>query len=214
MLKELLQKYKCDKSSKHSYELCYEKHFLPVKNEPINILEIGIFKGESMKVWLEYFPNATVYGIDIFQRIKENELPILKNPRVKYLKLDSISEQAKQIITENWGDTKFNFIIDDGLHTPVANRLTFLNFINFLKNDGVFFIEDVYPIDKMEKPHPWFKQSGRIEQYTLKEYQKFIETLQPFNVTHIDNRKITKQPDSYIIEIQKKCNSNNLKTNI
>ena len=214
MLKQLFQKYKCDKSSKHSYELCYEKHFLPVKNEPINILEIGIFKGESMKVWLEYFPNATVYGIDIFQRIKENELPILKNPRVKYLKLDSISEQAKQIITENWGDTKFNFIIDDGLHTPVANRLTFLNFINFLKNDGVFFIEDVYPIDKMEKPHPWFKQSGRIEQYTLKEYQKFIETLQPFNVTHIDNRKITKQPDSYIIEIQKKCNSNNLKTNI
>ncbi len=214
MLKELLQKYKCDKSSKHSYELCYEKHFLPVKNEPINILEIGIFKGESMKVWLEYFPNATVYGIDIFQRIKENELPILKNPRVKYLKLDSISEQAKQIITENWGDIKFDFIIDDGLHTPVANRLTFLNFINFLKNDGVFFIEDVYPIDKMEKPHPWFKQSGRIEQYTLKQYQKFIETLQPFNVTHIDNRKITKQPDSYIIEIQKKCNSNNLKTNI
>lgn len=214
MLKELLQKYKCDKSSKHSYELCYEKHFLPVKNQPINILEIGIFKGESMKVWLEYFPNATVYGIDIFQRIKENELPILKNPRVKYLKLDSISEQAKQIITENWGDIKFDFIIDDGLHTPVANRLTFLNFINFLKNDGVFFIEDVYPIDKMEKPHPWFKQSGRIEQYTLKQYQKFIETLQSFDVTHIDNRKITKQPDSYIIEIQKKCNSNNLKTNI
>jgi len=214
MLKELLQKYKCDKSSKHSYELCYEKHFLPVKNEPINILEIGIFKGESMKVWLEYFPNATVYGIDIFQRIKENELPILKNPRVKYLKLDSVSEQAKQIITENWGDIKFDFIIDDGLHTPVANRLTFLNFINFLKNDGVFFIEDVYPIDKMEKPHPWFKQSGRIEQYTLKQYQKFIETLQSFDVTHIDNRKITKQPDSYIIEIQKKCNSNNLKTNI
>ena len=214
MLKELLQKYKCDKSSKHSYELCYEKHFLPVKNEPINILEIGIFKGESMKVWLEYFPNATVYGIDIFQRINENELPILKNPRVKYLKLDSISEQAKQIITENWGDIKFDFIIDDGLHTPVANRLTFLNFINFLKNDGVFFIEDVYPIDKMEKPHPWFKQSGRIEQYTLKQYQKFIETLQSFDVTHIDNRKITKQPDSYIIEIQKKCNSNNLKTNI
>jgi hypothetical protein len=214
MLKQLFQKYKCDKSSKHSYELCYEKHFLPVKNEPINILEIGIFKGESMKVWLEYFPNATVYGIDIFQRIKENELPILKNPRVKYLKLDSISEQAKQIITENWGDIKFDFIIDDGLHTPVANRLTFLNFINFLKNDGVFFIEDVYPIDKMEKPHPWFKQSGRIEQYTLKQYQKFIETLQSFDVTHIDNRKITKQPDSYIIEIQKKCNSNNLKTNI
>jgi hypothetical protein len=214
MLKELLQKYECDKSSKHSYELCYEKHFLPVKNQPINILEIGIFKGESMKVWLEYFPNATVYGIDIFQRIKENELPILKNPRVKYLKLDSISEQAKQIITENWGDIKFDFIIDDGLHTPVANRLTFLNFINFLKNDGVFFIEDVYPIDKMEKPHPWFKQSGRIEQYTLKQYQKFIETLQSFDVTHIDNRKITKQPDSYIIEIQKKCNSNNLKTNI
>jgi len=214
MLKELLQKYKCDKSSKHSYELCYEKHFLPVKNEPINILEIGIFKGESMKVWLEYFPNATVYGIDIFQRIKENELPILKNPRVKYLKLDSVSKQAKQIITENWGDIKFDFIIDDGLHTPVANRLTFLNFINFLKNDGVFFIEDVYPIDKMEKPHPWFKQSGRIEQYTLKQYQKFIETLQSFDVTHIDNRKITKQPDSYIIEIQKKCNSNNLKTNI
>ena len=89
------------------------------------------------------------------------------------------------------------------MHTPYANRLTFLNFIDFLKDDGIFFIEDVFPIDKMKTPHPWFKKSGRSEEYTLEEYRKFIETLKPYNVTHIDNRKITQEPDSYIIEVKK-----------
>jgi hypothetical protein len=203
MLKQLFQKYKCDKSSKHSYDICYEKHFQPVKNSPINILEIGIFKGESMNAWLEYFPNAIIYGVDIFHRIKEHELPILQNPRVKYLKLDSIKDTAKNIVETQWTNTKFDFIIDDGLHTPYANRLTFLNFIDFLKDDGIFFIEDVFPIDQMKTPHPWFKKSGRSEEYTLEEYRKFIETLKPYNVTHIDNRKITQEPDSYIIEVKK-----------
>ena len=107
MLKELFNKYKCDKSSKHSYDICYEKDFQTIKNANINLLEIGIFRGESMKAWLDYFPNANVYGIDIFDRINPDKIEILKNPRVKYLKLDSTSTISKEILRQNWKATPF-----------------------------------------------------------------------------------------------------------
>ena len=89
-LQEVFVKHKCDKGIKHRYWELYEQDFQKHKDEPINILEIGTFKGESTNAWLEYFPNATIYGVDIFHRIKEHELPILQNPRVKYLKLDML----------------------------------------------------------------------------------------------------------------------------
>lgn len=203
MLKELFNKYNCDKSSKHSYDICYEKDFQTIKNANINLLEIGIFKGESMKAWLDYFPNANVYGIDIFDRVHPDKIEILKNSRVKYLKLDSTSKLSKEILIKNW-NVKFDIIIDDGLHTPDANRLTFLNFIDFLKDSGTFYIEDVWPIDKMKnKFHPWFKKSKRTHEYTLEKYKEFLNVVEKYQIEHIDNRSITKEPDSYIIKVKK-----------
>jgi hypothetical protein len=46
MLKELFNKYDCDKSKKHHYDTVYQPEFEPLQNESINILEIGVFKDE------------------------------------------------------------------------------------------------------------------------------------------------------------------------
>ena len=203
MLKEIFNKHNCDKSSKHCYDICYEKDFNLIKNDTINILEIGIFKGESMKAWLEYFPNANLYGVDIFDRVKPENIEVLKNSRVKFLKLDSTAENVKNIIKKEW-NVKFDIIIDDGLHTPSANKLTFLNFIDFLKDNGTFYVEDVWPIDKMKKKfHPWFKKSNRLNEYTIEKYQEFLKEINLYKTEHIDNRSITKEPDSYIIKVKK-----------
>ena len=84
-MRKLFDKYECDKGWKHEYEKVYEPDFEALKEQPINILDIGIWKGASMEAWLDYFPNATVYGIDIFTRVTPEEVPALSKHRTKWL---------------------------------------------------------------------------------------------------------------------------------
>ena len=57
-IQEVFVKHKCDKGIKHRYWELYQEDFTKHKDDPINILEIGTFKGESTNAWLEYFSQA------------------------------------------------------------------------------------------------------------------------------------------------------------
>ena len=57
---------------KHYFPI-YEKHFGPIRNKPIKILEIGILNGGSLEMWRYYFSEATIVGIDINPVCKEQE---------------------------------------------------------------------------------------------------------------------------------------------
>ena len=39
---------------------------VPISTLP-KVLEIGVETGRSHRLWLEYFPNARIYGYDIFK---------------------------------------------------------------------------------------------------------------------------------------------------
>jgi len=51
---------KIDKTDKHKHGLItfYEKEFDHLKEKPIVFFELGIFKGDSLLYWNEYFKNA------------------------------------------------------------------------------------------------------------------------------------------------------------
>lgn len=204
MLAELFNKYKCDKASKHSYDVVYEAEFQGMRNLPINFLEIGIFKGNSIQAWLDFFPKATIYGIDTFQRIDPKNIPVLKHERVKWLRADSTKEATRDLVETVWNDVKFDIILDDGLHTPRANGQTFLHFYNFLKDDGMYLIEDAWPLhimSKEEKKHPWILKYP--ERYNAEEMYFFQKHLPPTKVEEFDLRENSGEPDSYIFKITK-----------
>ena len=64
-LETLAKKYGADKSDL-GFIRHYESRFEYIRYSVKNILEIGVETGKSHRMWLEYFPNADVYGIDIF----------------------------------------------------------------------------------------------------------------------------------------------------
>lgn len=207
-MKELFDKYDCDKASKHSYELVYEKDFEKLKNLPINILEIGVFKGNSIKVWLEYFPNATIYTIDTFQRVPHTDVDVLQDPRVIWKECDSLSVETRDL----WKDIKFDIIIDDGLHTSIANKLTFLNFFDKLKIGGAYYVEDVIqhnivtPKDRLEGS--WketFKNIFYEKNGNISNYNNMLETFRRKgkSVFIYDFRESSDHIDSCIIKITK-----------
>jgi len=203
-LRKLFDKYKCDKSSKHGYEAVYQPEFEPIREEKINVLEIGIFKGASTAAFLEYMPNATFYGIDIFTRMNPNDVDVLNHDRVNWLKGDSTSIGIGEQVRKKWGDVKFDIVIDDGLHTPEANGISFRNLSPFLSDTGAYYIEDVFPLDIMtmkESNHPWIKQNS--QDLNILKFEMFLKELEGWNIEKFDLRKKSKQPESYIYKMTK-----------
>ena len=204
MLKELFDKYGCDKARKHSYDQVYGPEFESMREQPINILEVGVFKGESTSAWVDYFPNATIYGLDVFTRVKMEDIKILQHERVKALRGDSTNITVTNEIYKHWPDVKFDIIIDDGLHTPRANADSFKNLFPFLKDDGAYYIEDVWPLDIMTKKelnHWWLNKYP--ERYSALEMEYFLAAIEPYNIERFDNRQLRGEGDSYIIKVTK-----------
>jgi hypothetical protein len=154
VLEEIVLKNHTDKKSSYYTEI-YATLFNELRNEKINLLEIGLgtavpdvpstfigwssqyenFKPSScLKVWKEYFPNANIYGID------NQEDCIISEDRIETFLFDS-TDRTKS--NEMIGALKFDIIIDDGLHTADGQYKTFLNFFHRLNDGGIYIIEDV-----------------------------------------------------------------------
>ena len=190
-------------SCKAHYHTVYEPEFDTIRNESINILEVGVFKGDSVRAWLEFFPNATIYGIDIFTRVKPEDIDVLQHERVKWLKADSTNIAVRDQIKKEWPRIRFDIIIDDGLHTPDANAKTLHNLFPLMKKNGKFYVEDVWPLDIMtteEMQHHWVRKHP--ERYNILEMNKFTAQISDKSIKRFDLRKSIGEPDSYIIRIQ------------
>lgn len=221
-LKKAFDKNRCDKGSQsiggHHYWKVYGPKMEKSYDEEVNILEIGIWKGRSMKSFHESFPKAQLYGIDIFTRIKPSEVDVLTYDRVHWAKGNSRDSESVSKIMKDWGDIEFDYIIDDGEHTPMANKETFINFYPYLKSGGLYFIEDVWKLDDMtmaELNFHWL--TNRKNQLSPMLYKNMVECLEKQGeVKHYDLRSrdcivngVMKRPpgsgnpDSYIIEVEK-----------
>jgi len=96
-------------------------------------LEIGVLHGYSMEMWLEFFPKATIYGMDI-------ELPNhLKDKRLKLIKGDATKASDIDQIRSSYYDV----IIDDGSHKPHDQCFAFSALSSRLKPGGFYFVEDI-----------------------------------------------------------------------
>lgn len=187
VLRKIFDRHGCDKGSRHGYERVYELLFEPIRLEPLRILEIGILRGASLASWVDYFPNAQVVGIDTFQRVPPEDVPILGHERVTWHKHSSF---------EPLDIGHFDIVIDDGLHTHAAQKATFDNFMPYAKH---YFIEDVWALEHMteeERKHKWLNRRG----YSNKEYRALMDSLKPYSVEFFDLRE-GHQPDSFIIGV-------------
>jgi hypothetical protein len=125
--------------------------------------------GASLRVWRDYFPNATIYGADIDKNVLFDET------RIKTYYVDQLDPES---ITDMWRDVgvrDFDFMIDDGLHTFEAGSTLFSNSISMLAQHGIYVIEDVYGKD-LRKYDEFFRQLNyRVEFISLHRVGKALE---------------------------------------
>ena len=203
-LVQLFDKYKCDKGSlKHRYDRVYGHALDQLRNEKFNMLEIGVFKGNSTEAFIEYCPHVEIVALDIFERVEMEQIKIPGHERV-----DGYAGSSMEPIYEDSNifqvfEEGFDIIIDDGLHTHEAQRKTFDNLFQYLKEGGSYFIEDVWPyhiMSEKEKEHYWLVKHAPA--FSNEEYKKLMAAIRPYHVFHHDLRKGF-EPDTYIIEVKK-----------
>jgi hypothetical protein len=138
--------YKSDKNSYHTYiDDVYEEYLKPYRNKKINVLEIGVAYSGSIRLWLDYFKYAKIYGVDNFSCGPEfrNHSIDLINGEVKRVNIIEGNAYTQEIV-----DTlpDCDIIIDDGPHSLYAQQQAIELYLPKLKEGGTMFIEDI-PID-------------------------------------------------------------------
>ena len=121
-----------DKAYFHLFTEFYNDYFMQFKDKEINILEIGILHGASIRMLACFFEKAKIYGIDNNPKsINDVKFPIFEDRIKTYL----CSQIDFNKIDELFNNTKFDIIIDDGSHLTSHQRKTLGHMFNYLNKD-------------------------------------------------------------------------------
>lgn len=150
--------YTIFEQSQHTYVDVYDQIFFPYKQEKLSVCEIGVLRGESLKLWHEYFVNSKIYGVDTFERsgwadwqgcsIEDVTQNLSGYNRASLHQANSFSDNFDEDLKRfnlfnSLPNKKFDIIIDDGSHELMDQVRTFNVFSKALSEDGLYVIEDI-----------------------------------------------------------------------
>lgn len=121
-------------------------HYLPIydrilgaaQGRDASFLEIGVYKGGSVRMWRDFFgPASRLTFIDIDPACKALELP---GTEIR------IGDQADADFLERLAADRgpFDFVVDDGGHMMNQQTASFRALWPHLKDGGLYIVEDVH----------------------------------------------------------------------
>ncbi len=121
----------------HYFEV-YHRHFERFRNQPVTVLEIGVWGGGSLQMWKKYFGNrCNIIGIDIMEECKDYE--------EEQIKIYIGSQEDREFLQKIKAEIpKVDIIIDDGGHTMNQQIITFEELFPILADGGVYLCEDTH----------------------------------------------------------------------
>lgn len=142
LLGELALLHGTDKATEHDYTPHYHERMERYRYDDIAILEIGVGGygepnegGESLKMWRDYFPNATIVGLD-------NEAKTLNlGERIIIEQGDQSDGRVHKHLGETYGP--FHLIVDDGSHEVDDILRSWVGLWKYVADGGWYVIEDL-----------------------------------------------------------------------
>ena len=186
-LEELADNNITDKNTAHSYLSLYQELLVKKKETAKNVLEVGISRGGSIKLWHDFFTNANIYGLDIINSYEVWDAIKNKDRIILHTYTDAYNIE---IFTSNFlnKNIKFDFMLDDGPHT-LESMIQFIKlYSQIMTPDGILIIEDVQSWDwisilKNEVPENLKKF---IKVYDLRHvkgrYDDIVFTIDKYNI--------------------------------
>jgi GR25 family glycosyltransferase involved in LPS biosynthesis len=127
-----IQRYQTDKNDLGYIDNFYDDFFMKLKNNPITMLEIGVYNGGSIQLWKDYLHfESKIYAGDVnyFNHI-EGTCSVIG---------DMYSEEQISKFDDNY----FDLIIDDGPHTFESFVVLMQKYHSKIKYQGTLIIEDI-----------------------------------------------------------------------
>jgi len=122
---------------RHPYTCYYDTLFKDIKNKNIVFAEIGILRGDSIRMWREYFTKAKIVGLNNFLNKDNTNISNCFFDVIDVKYMDSITN-----IFDKHG--KFDIIIDDASH-KFNDQINIINIAHkYLNDNGILIIEDVF----------------------------------------------------------------------
>ncbi len=129
----------CDRGDVHKFHHyfdIYERHFSRFRGTPVRLLEIGVSKGGSLRLWREYFgDDATIAAIDIDEACRRYD-GVHGAVRIG----DQTDETFLRAVHAELGP--FDIVIDDGGHNPRHQLASFCVLYPLLTAQGLYLCED------------------------------------------------------------------------
>jgi hypothetical protein len=153
-----------DKDRGHDYLTSYYNQKLSqYKFDNITLLEIGIYRLDSIKLFRNYFVNAKIIGVDMYPQIWDNEINdyayMHNNSKYDSYFVDSYSNTIidnceiymmnaySEEVLNKIEDNSIDFIIEDGSHRIEDQLYVIENWIKKLKVGGTLVVEDIQDIN-------------------------------------------------------------------
>lgn len=159
---EILSRYKTDKTgghllNNHSYGKAFYDHYLPHYRWCERVLEVGIWYGESLKAWEEYFPDALVVGVDI------NRDYLINKGRIESYCLNAGNLHSFETFVSYYAGL-FSVAIDDASHN-IEDQIVFVTVMKkYLRKGGILIVEDISSVANGVK----LQELGcRVEEYDI-----------------------------------------------
>jgi hypothetical protein len=139
-LSEIANKHHADKGTewfeKHSYTETY-CNYIP-SDKPCRLLEIGIWRGDSLRMWKEYNPQMQLYAMDINDCSSFFDTKICEKV---YIMDQTRRDHLNIIATEA---SPLYFVVDDGAHQMPHQQTSLAVLLPSLRIGGIYFIEDLH----------------------------------------------------------------------
>jgi hypothetical protein len=120
------------------YAEIYERRFDRLRSKEINLLELGVHRGDSLRMWRDYFESGNVVGLDLGTSELDDPSGRIRLYQGKQQDLDLLDRIARESAPSG-----FDIIIDDCSHMAQLSLLSFWHlFTHHLKMGGIYVIED------------------------------------------------------------------------
>lgn len=127
-----IQQHTTDKNDLGYIDNFYDDFFVQLKNNPITMLEIGVYNGGSIQLWKDYLHSESkIYAGDVnyFNHIEGT--------------CSVIGDMYSEDQISKFDDNYFDLIIDDGPHTFESFVILMQKYYSKIKSQGTLIIEDI-----------------------------------------------------------------------
>lgn len=143
VLTRLANKHGSDKGSMcHQFTDFYEGFLSPIRSSVRKVLEVGVWQGASLKMWRDYFPSATIFGLDTddCRQLDEKRIRTFVGDQSDRKRLWGLFGSPP----EGLPTADFDLIVDDGGHHMDQQQVSLGALFPHVRPGGYYILEDLH----------------------------------------------------------------------